>query len=112
VDSEEEIGHLHDIDAIADTVGGSVIQRLMKAIRPGGVLGSVLGVPEGAKNYQIRVEPMMAVPDASRLYELADDFARGEFEIPIAKTMPLEQAPEAQRLAESGGVKGKIILVP
>jgi NADPH:quinone reductase-like Zn-dependent oxidoreductase len=112
IDSEEEIGRLHDLDAIADTVGGTTIQRLLKAIRPGGVLGSVLGVPEGAQNYKIRVEPMMAVPDASRLSELAEDFARGEFSIPIARTMKLQEAAEAQRLAEKGNVGGKIILVP
>lgn len=112
IDSEEEIGQLRDLDAIADTVDGTVIQRLMKTIRPGGVLGSVLGTPEGAHNHQIRVEAMMAVPDASRLYELADDFARKEFEIPIARKMPLAQAAEAHRLAESGGAGGKIILIP
>lgn len=112
LDNEEEIGRLHDLDAIADTVGGITIQRLLKAIRPGGVLGSVLGSPEGAQNYNIHVEAMMAAPDASRLYELADEFARGEFSIPIARTMKLQDAGEAQRLAENGGVHGKIILVP
>jgi NADPH:quinone reductase-like Zn-dependent oxidoreductase len=55
---------------------------------------------------------MMAVPDASRLYELADENARNQFTIPIARTLKLEQAPEAHRLAERGGVRGKIILVP
>jgi NADPH:quinone reductase-like Zn-dependent oxidoreductase len=30
IDSEEEIKHLHDLDAIADTVGGATIQRLLK----------------------------------------------------------------------------------
>ena len=112
IDSEEEIGRLHDLDAIADTVGGATIQRLLKSIRSGGVLGSVLGVPEGVQNYRIRVEPMMAGPDASRLSELAQEFARGEFSIPIARTMKLQEAAEAQRLAENGKVGGKIILVP
>jgi NADPH:quinone reductase-like Zn-dependent oxidoreductase len=112
IDSEEEIGKLHNLDAIADTVGGTTIQRLLKSIRAGGVLGSLLGVPEGAQNYKIRVEPIMAVPDASRLFELAEDFARGEFSIPIARTMKLREASEAQRLAEKGNVGGKIILVP
>jgi NADPH:quinone reductase-like Zn-dependent oxidoreductase len=55
---------------------------------------------------------MMAVPDASRLAQLAEDFARGEFSIPIARTMKLEQAAEAQELAEKGKVGGKIILIP
>jgi NADPH:quinone reductase-like Zn-dependent oxidoreductase len=112
IDSEEEIGHLHDLDAIADTVGGATIQRLMKCIRKGGVLGSVLGQPEGADKYDIHVEAFMAQPDASRLYHLADDAARQEFSIPIARTMKLQDTPEAHRISEQGGVAGKIVLVP
>lgn len=112
IDDEAEVEKLHDLDAIADTVNGPTIQRLLKAIRAGGVLGSVLGVPGGAKQHDIRVEAMMAVPDASRLFQLADDVVREEFTIPIARTMKLSEAAEAHRLAESGGVGGKIILVP
>jgi NADPH:quinone reductase-like Zn-dependent oxidoreductase len=111
IDSEEEIDGLHGLDAIADTVGGTTIQLLMKTIREGGVLGSVLGPPPGADKYKFRVEAMMAMPDAPRLHQLAEDFARGEFDIPIAQTMLLREAQEAQRLAENGGVGGKIILV-
>ena len=112
IDNEEEIGHLHDLDAIADTVGGSTVGRLFKAIRKGGVLGSVLGEPEGARKYDIRVEAFMAQPDASRLYQLADEVSRHEFTIPIARTMKLQEIQEAHRLAEKGGIAGKIILVP
>lgn len=111
IDDEGEIDRLHNLDAIADTVGGPTIQRLLKAIKSGGVLGSVLGVPEGAGNYGIRVEAMMTVPDAARLHELAGDFARHEFTIPIARVMKLKDIQEAHRLAESG-VGGKIVLVP
>jgi len=112
IDDGQEIEKLFDLDAIADTVGGPTIEWLLKAIRPGGVLASVLGVPAGAKNHDIRVEAVFAQPDASRLYELADDAARGEFEIPIAQVMKLADAEEAHRMAESHAVGGKIILVP
>jgi NADPH:quinone reductase-like Zn-dependent oxidoreductase len=112
IDSDEEIEHLHDLDAIADTVGGTTIQRLLKAIRKGGVLGSVLGEPEGAKKYDIRVEAFMVQPDASRLYQLADDVSRHEFSIPIARTMKLQEIQEAHRIFERGGLAGKIVLVP
>jgi NADPH:quinone reductase-like Zn-dependent oxidoreductase len=112
IDSEEEIGHLHDLDAIADTVGGTTIQRLLKTIRKGGVLGSVLGEPEGAKKYDIHVEAFMAQPDASRLYQLADEVGRHEFSIPIARTMKLQEIQEAHRTFEQGGLSGKILLVP
>jgi len=112
IDSEEEIGHLHDLDAIADTVGGATIQRLLKTIRNGGVLGSVLGEPEGAKAYDIRVEAFMAQPNASRLYQLAEDVASHEFSIPIERTMKLQEIQEAHRISEQGGLSGKIVLVP
>lgn len=112
IDNEDEIEKLHDLDAIADTIGGQVIERLLKAIRKGGVLGSVLGAPPEAKKYNIRVEAIMAKPDASRLYQLADESASGEFSIPVDRVMKLEQAAEAHRLVEAHEVKGKIILVP
>lgn len=112
IDDEKELEGLRELDAVADTVGGTTVQRLLKCIRSGGVLGSVLGEPEGADKYEIRVEGMMAVPDASRLYELADDAARQEFSIPIARTMKLAEVQEAHRIAESGNAGGKIILVP
>lgn len=112
IDSDEELERLHDLDAIADTVGGATIQRLLKTIRKGGVLGSVLGEPEGAKKYDIRVEAFMAQPDASRLYQLADDVARHEFSIPIARTMKLREIQEAHRIFERGGLGGKLVLVP
>ena len=112
IDSDEEIARLHDLDAIADTVGGQTIQKLFKTLRSGGVLGSVLGEPEGAKKYNIRVEAFMAQPDAPRMHELAEDAARREFSIPISRVMKLAEIQEAHRLAESGGAGGKIILVP
>ena len=112
IDSELEIEHLHDLDAIADTVGGTTIQRLLKTIRKGGVLGSVLGQPEGADKYDIRVEAFMAQPEASRLDQLAEDVAHHEFSIPIARTMKLQDIQEAHRIFERGGLSGKIVLVP
>jgi NADPH:quinone reductase-like Zn-dependent oxidoreductase len=112
IDSEEEIEHLRDLDAIADTVGGTTIQRLFKTIRKGGVLGSVLGEPEGAKKYDIHVEAFMAQPDAAGLHQLAEDVARHEFSIPIARTMKLREIQEAHRIFERGGLSGKIVLVP
>lgn len=112
IDDEDAVAKLHDLDAIADTVGGTTIQRLLHAIRSGGVLGSLLGKPQGADQHDIRVEAMMAVPDASRLYQLAEDAARGEFSVPIARVMKLEEIASAHRLAERHETKGKIILIP
>ena len=107
-DDEKQLEQLRDLDAVADTVGGTTAARALKAIREGGVLGTVLAPPEAEQN-NVRVATMMAVPDASRLYELADEVARGNLKIPIAKTIPLDQVQEAHREAENHP-PGKIVL--
>jgi NADPH:quinone reductase-like Zn-dependent oxidoreductase len=112
IDSEEEIGQLHDLDAIADTIGGATTQRLLKTMRTGGVLGSVLGEPAGAKDYDIHVAAIIVQPDASGLYQLADDAAHHEFSVPIVRTMKLQEIQQAHRIVERGGLSGKIVLVP
>ncbi|HEY1808747.1 MAG TPA: NADP-dependent oxidoreductase [Acidobacteriaceae bacterium] len=108
---EAEMASLRDLDAVADTVGGETIARLLKAIKPGGVLGSVLGEPKGSAGMNIQVRAFMAQPDASRLYELADDIARGEFDIPVAKVFRLDEARKAQEMAEHQHPQGKVLLV-
>jgi NADPH:quinone reductase-like Zn-dependent oxidoreductase len=108
-DDEKQLNKLHDLDAVADTVGGPTAARALKTLKPGGVFGTVLGAPPDANRYDIKVEAFQAQPDASRLYELADDVARGEFIIPIAKTLSLSQIQEAHREAENHP-SGKIVL--
>ncbi len=110
LDVPEEMGHLHDLDAVADTVGGVVGEHALKTLRDNGVFASVVGGPKNPPERGIRVEAMMAVPDASRLEELAFDVAGGALHIPIAKTFPLEQIQEATRVAEKGGAGGKVIV--
>lgn len=44
-----------------------------------------------------------------RAAELA---AEGRFDIEIARSLPLDQAVEAHRLIEAGGLRGKIVLLP
>ncbi len=108
---ENDLASLRDLDAIADTVGGETIGRLLRTIKPGGVLGSVVGEPKEAAGMNIQVHAFMAQPDASRLYELADDVARGEFDIPIAKVFRLDEVRKAQELAEHQHPGGKVLLV-
>jgi NADPH:quinone reductase-like Zn-dependent oxidoreductase len=110
IDDQKELEKLHDLDAVADTVGGTVAARALKTLKVGGVFGSVLGAPKEAAKYKVRTAAFMSQPDASRLYELADDVAQGHFSVPIAKTLPLDQVREAHREAEAGRLHGKIVL--
>ena len=54
LDDDKDIATLRDLDAIADTVNGETIAKLLPAIKPGGVLGSVLGEPKAAAGRNIR----------------------------------------------------------
>ena len=112
IDDDGEIASLPQLDAIADTVDHDVIGKLIPKLKKGGVLGSVLGKPKEAEGRDIYVETFMAQPDADLLNQLARAVQRGELKILIAKKFKLSEAGEAQKSAESGGVNGKILLVP
>jgi NADPH:quinone reductase-like Zn-dependent oxidoreductase len=110
IDDAAEIARLPPLDAIADTVGGETIARLLERLKPGGTLGSVVGPPPAAQGRSIVVRAFLAHPDAKRLGELAEAVARGDLKIPIAARLPLAQAAEAMRLAERGGTGGKVLI--
>ena len=112
LDDDRALELLKDLDIVADTIGGTIGQRLLHAIKPGGTYASVVGPPRDAEKFDVRIALMTAQPDASRLAELALDEADGEFNIPIEKVMPLSEVRQAQELGEKGGLTGKIILIP
>ncbi len=112
LDSDDEIGVLPELDAIADTVNGEVIGKLLQKLKRGGVLGSVVGKPKAAEGKDIRIEAFMVQPEASRLARMAEAVQSGKLAIPIARTFRLREAAAAQQLAEAGHVDGKVVLVP
>jgi NADPH:quinone reductase-like Zn-dependent oxidoreductase len=111
IDDAASIGALPVLDALADTVGGETTQKLLGKLKPGGTIGSVVGEPAGAKDRGFVVRAFMAHPDAATLARYGAAVARGALAIPIAKRFPLEQAAEAQALAERGHAGGKVLLV-
>jgi NADPH:quinone reductase-like Zn-dependent oxidoreductase len=112
IDSDSEIGSLPDLDAIADTVGGVVIGKLITKLKRGGVLGSVLGKPKAANGKDIRVEAFSVQPNPTVLAHLAEAVRTGALSIFVAKTFKLSEAGAAQKLAEEGSIQGKIVLIP
>jgi len=109
LDDDRQIEELPALDALADTVGGETTQKLLRKLKPGARIGSTVGEPATAKDRGFVVKAFLTRPDAARLAELAAAVADHELVIPIAKRFPLDEAAEAQRLAEKGGV-GKVLL--
>lgn len=110
LDDDSAIERLPQLDSIADTIGGQTLQKLLGKVKTGGVIGSVLGEPPGAKERGLVVRAHMVHPDGSRLAELARAVVESKLVILIAKRFPLTEIREAQTLAERGP-GGKVVLV-
>lgn len=99
-------------DHIADTVGGAAVAALCHHLVPGGRIRTVSTTPIDPAG--LSTEPVFfpVHPDRTRLEEIGRWVAAGEIEMPIARQLPLSQAAEAHRLAEHGGLGGKLVLIP
>jgi NADPH:quinone reductase-like Zn-dependent oxidoreductase len=109
LDDDAEIDSLPPLDCIADTIGGPTIAKLLRAVKSGGIIGSVVGEPAGARERGLVARGMMTHPDAGRLAAFAQTVADGKLVIPIVKKFPLSRAREAQAFAEHHP-GGKVIL--
>jgi NADPH:quinone reductase-like Zn-dependent oxidoreductase len=111
VDTEQDVAGLDELDAVADTVGRDVIDRLLPRIRKNGILATVVGKPKSADGRSLQVNEVWSQPDPKRLQQLALEIARGAFTIPISKRMKLAEIRQAQELAEKGA-SGKVVVTP
>lgn len=100
-------------DAVGDTVGGDVAQRLFAYLKPHGVLASIAvpppAPPAGATQ---RFCSLTVTFDRARLERFYREWAAGRRQVPIAMRLPLDRVGDAHRAMEHGGVGGKIILTP
>jgi NADPH:quinone reductase-like Zn-dependent oxidoreductase len=96
-------------DAIADTIGGAPMQRLVERVRTGGTIATVVGEPPNAKDRGLVVKQMWAHPDHERLATLLRAVADGTLVIPIAMRFTLSQIRDAQEAAQHGA-SGKVVV--
>ena len=110
-DDDAAIANLVPVDAIADTVGGRIAEKLIAKVKPGGVFASVAGAPRNTAQYpSVKVVPVFSKFDRKTLEFMAEAVRDGKLVIPISQTLPLSEAAQAQAAAEKGG-GGKILLV-
>jgi NADPH2:quinone reductase len=109
----EEVAAAGPFDAIADTVGGRLAERLTKHVRPGGVLASVVSpTPLPPVDGPVTSAPVWIVFDGPRLTRFLQDFGRNGWLLPVAHRLPLSEAAKGHALIDAGNVGGKILLVP
>jgi NADPH:quinone reductase-like Zn-dependent oxidoreductase len=103
--------HVPDgVDGLAD---GAVQDALvLPAVRDGGAVATVRGY-RGDGRRGVRVFPTLvrrAAKDRAVLDRLGRQAEAGVLTLRVARTFPAEQAAEAHRLFERGGVRGRLVL--
>ena len=109
LDDDAAIASLPALDVVADTVGGPTQAKVTSKVKGGGVVASTVGPAPGDGARGVVGKGLQSHPDGKRLASLAGAFKSGEVQLPIAKRFPLDQAAQAHRFAEGGGV-GKVLL--
>ncbi|MBI5889772.1 MAG: zinc-dependent alcohol dehydrogenase family protein [Nitrosomonadales bacterium] len=115
-------------DVVFDTVGGDTFLRSLAAARVYGKVVSLLSTPLSLADSQLTrlrnlslCYELMLTPQVMHLHderirqrkllELAAAMVdAGELDVRVTHRLPLEQAAEAHRLIEAGGMVGKIVL--
>jgi NADPH:quinone reductase-like Zn-dependent oxidoreductase len=100
------------VDAFIDTFGGGYVELAVEALGVAPDRVDTIIDWAAAEKYGVKTEGNAAGSSAQVMAELADMIDRGELEVPIARTYPLEEVREAFRELEQRHTRGKIVLVP
>lgn len=101
------------VDAVTD--GAVLGSRVLPAVRDGGQLAAVQAF-DGAPERNITVHQVLVSGDIEYIEEqekldgLRDLVERGAVTLRVADTYPREDAAEAHRRLEAGGVRGRLVL--
>jgi NADPH:quinone reductase-like Zn-dependent oxidoreductase len=94
----------------AISAAAPVAGNLIRHVRDGGHIVSIVPVPEGANaELRLKIDEIYHRTDAETLKAVVDVASRGELTIPVAKAFRLDHIGEAQR-AVATGVQGKVVL--
>jgi NADPH:quinone reductase-like Zn-dependent oxidoreductase len=111
LDDKISLGSLESVDAIADTISGSIADQLIGKVKNGGVFVSTLAPPSNAASRpDVRVESMRVKPAPATLVLMAEAVRTGKLEIPLGRRYPLSDARKAHSDAEKGAA-GKLLLL-
>jgi NADPH:quinone reductase-like Zn-dependent oxidoreductase len=103
----------HAVDVVIDTVGGTTRERSFRALKPGGILVSVVSPisEETAKRFGVRAVFFYVEVTTVRLQHITELFDSGKLVACVGTVLPLSQARAAHDML--GGAphdRGKIVL--
>jgi NADPH:quinone reductase-like Zn-dependent oxidoreductase len=99
------------VDAFIDTVGGDYVRMAVEdlGVEPSRV--DTIANFAAVEKYGIKAEGSAFAASAAVLAELAGLVARGDLEVPVTATFPLDQVQDAYRRLDQGHLLGKIVLL-
>jgi len=106
---------IRDIDVALDTRGGADIARLVRTLKPAGMVVSLKGREDqaaqtaaAAKGVQLRA--IMVQPDRDVLTDVGLRLQKGTLKVEIASEFPLAEIARAHAAVEMGHGRGRVIL--
>lgn len=99
-------------DAFIDCVGSGYVELASQELGiPANRIDTIADF-QAAAQYGAQTKGSVDATDGETLATLADLIARGELEVPIAATFPLEEVKSAFTELAEGHPRGKIVLIP
>ena len=96
--------------AVLDAV--PVGESASAAVADSGVLVTTRPTPPVDPGRGVRQDVVMVRLDRPALRELIEAVAQGQLRTRVAATLPLVEAAEVHRRFQTGGLRGKLVLVP
>jgi NADPH:quinone reductase len=105
----DDLTAIDAVDGVLDAVPlGPAVSTA--ALREGGTAVFTRPPDPAEPDREIHFETILVRPDQAMLTDLAERLAAGELRTRVAHVLPLEEAARGHRLAEQGGLHGKVVL--
>ena len=101
------------LDAVIDTIGGDALESTCEALRPNGIIVSVVRAPDEAcvRSKVVRGAYFIVDVTRDRLHRISAMVERGTLNLPVGEVLELADASTAHRMLEGAPHKpGKIVL--
>ena len=104
---------VNNIDVVLDLVGGNVWKRSLQVLKPGGNLVSVMmdtALPDESRKHGVNGQLYVVQTSGAELERIANYIRESKLKARIDRIFSLKDVEQAHTYAESGNVRGKVVL--
>lgn len=108
---DADLSGIEPVDGVLDAVPLGP-RASTGALRDGGTAVFTRPPDPPEPDRELRFETILVEPDQAMLAQLAEELAAGRLRTRVAHVLPLEEAARGHELAATGGLRGRVVLVP